>query len=161
MPCQCPIFSGDGGCLVHRLVLTARQREQCRSSEEFFDVFSRAGSRKGATRRDVAATYNAARAVSRRKTIRDVPCIYRGSETERVLCRGCSSDKTPVRVKAWQCALHRVCTLRDVGQFLLDGQPLAQACITCDDRQTLRTDESASPQPPAADPTPLPPDTSR
>lgn len=131
MSCQCPLFKGDGGCLIHGLVMTEDQREQCRSSKAFFDGFAHVGAKR--RRKPVPRTTQAKKAKRKPdKTPADLPCIFRGNGVAaNVKCVPCSSggrSSTEVLV----CAVHFRCTLHNVS--FRDGKRL-EACITCDQRR--------------------------
>ena len=132
MACECPLFKGDGGCLIHGLVMTEHQREQCRSSREFFDGFAHVGAKR---RKRPARQFKDSEPKKQRKrdkTPDDLPCIFRGNGVAaNVKCIPCSSggrSSTDIFV----CALHFRCTMHNVS--LRGGKHFVEACITCDQR---------------------------
>lgn len=150
MECQCPLFSGDGGCLTHKLVMTERQREQCRSSEDFFDGFAHIGRpRKGPKRPTREAGTSAKLRPSQKPrqpdlTPADLPCIFRGDGTAGdVKCIPCSSGGRS-SVDVYVCAVHFRCSMHNVSTR--NGiKPVA--CITCDDRvEPQRSNASSEPE---------------
>jgi hypothetical protein len=132
MKCECPLFKGDGGCLIHGLVMTEGYREQCRSSKEFFDGFAHVGAKR---RRKPAPSPGRAQKKAKRKpdkTPAEPPCIFRGNGiAANVKCVPCSSGGRS-STEVFVCAVHFRCTMHNVS--LREGKRL-EACVTCDERR--------------------------